>query len=137
MFKVKVARAAAVVLLATGAAVLISCQDQTEPMPGALPSYDDYGDIYGYVKDGFGGALEDAEVTWECMDHTPWINLGTDYTDENGRYECPPCWFEGHGGDDFKGTASKEGYTSDEEEIYDWPPSDPPVRVDFVLYAEK
>jgi hypothetical protein len=130
-------RAAPSVITATGAAVFISCQEQGEPTPGALPSEKDYGDIYGNVQDGLGSPIYNAQVTWECMDHDPWINLGTTYSDEDGYYECPPCWFEGHWSHDFRGTAAKTGYVSDVQYIYGWPPYEPPVRVDFALYAEK
>ena len=102
-----------------------------------MPNEKDYADIYGYVEDGFGTRIYNAEVTWECLGHDPPVNLGTAYTDEEGLYECPPCWFEGHTTHRFRGTASKTGYTSDVKYIDIWPPYEPPVRVDFTLYAEK
>jgi hypothetical protein len=100
MFKVKVARVAALVLLATGAAVLISCQGgPSEPTPGALPETDAHY-VYGYCYSKI-----------YCVTCDDWIYT-EDTSGPNGYYRCDPAppEYSTHHGDDVYAVAF-DGFT--------------------------
>jgi hypothetical protein len=139
MFEVKVARAAALVLLATGAAVLISCQAEvTAPAPpeSEAPSFDVVR-IWGYVEDDFGIRLKDADVEWWCNTCTG-EPIGSDAVDDIGRYDIdppPPFNWGDHDDHDLEGEAYKTGYYGDPQYIDDFDSSAVYQR-DFELYEE-
>jgi hypothetical protein len=141
MFKKKVARVAALVLLVTGAAVLISCQEQDGPTGFMLPETDAEPAFYGYVYHGISHAfIDDADVKWECMTCSPSVLLGEATSGEGGDpgyYDISTeTWFTSHDEHDLRGTASKSGFDDAYAYIEDYVFEDSYPR-DFYLYPSK
>jgi hypothetical protein len=139
MFKAKVARVAALVLLVTGAAVFIACQAEvTAPVPigeTGKTSLDEVG-ISGDVRHGiFNWPIPDVDVHWEC--ETCEKYLGNDATDQLGRYniDYDGDW-SNHDDHNLKGYASKTGYTTATNTITNFQSDDIPYERDFYLYPE-
>jgi len=92
MFKIKAVRFAALVLVVTGAAVFVSCREQGEPTPGALPSTDNP-DYYvdGYCYDTSSSLTDGITRKIYCETCEEWI-----YTEHvsgtlaHGYYKCVP-----------------------------------------------
>ncbi len=138
MFKAKVARAAALVLLATGAAVLMSCQAEvTAPVEEASEEqFDTNHGIEGYVTDAMSSdPIADVDVHWECETCDKF--LGENATDAYGYYEID---YEGdwsdHDGHNLKRYASKTGYQTGTNTITNFQSANMPYRRDFTLYEE-
>jgi hypothetical protein len=139
MFKVKVARVAALVLLATGAAVLISCQAEvTAPAPveGTGKEQLDTPGINGYTYDALTSEeIPGVDVYWECETCPEY--LGDDATDAYGFYEIDYSGdWEDHDGHNLKGYASKPDYSTATNTITNFQSTNIPYRRDFYLYPE-
>jgi hypothetical protein len=129
-----------VVALTVVALIPAACSNEgAGPTTNTLNEGRTDGDIYGYVYDAISNEpLSGVPVVWVCT--TDSAELGSDDTDTNGRYDIYGYgWLEAHGGHDFLGTATAEGYQTGYEWIYNFGtrPNVPPIRRDFYLYPGK
>jgi hypothetical protein len=107
MFKVKVARVAALVLLATGAAVFMACQrGPSGPTPGELPETDAFY-VYGYCYKTLGGTQDGLECKVYCETCDDWVYNPDPNSGPNGYYYCDPAPpdYTTHNGDDVHAVA--------------------------------
>ncbi len=111
----------AVAILAFGA--FLGCQsDVTGPNPGQVlrgaTDEEDYGMIYGYVKDAFNQPISGALVTWYPSGH-PEEPLGSKYTSPMGYYQIDgESWWEEYQDDLLEGTAEHPEYETGYNYIY-------------------
>jgi hypothetical protein len=139
LFKEKVARVAALVLLVTGAAVLISCRAEVtapEPVGGTGKAQLDTPGINGYAHHGITfKELPFVDVEWECETCDEFI--GEDATDAYGFYEID---YDGdwsnHDGHNLKGYASRTGYNTATNTVTNFQSANIPYGRDFYLYPE-
>jgi len=141
MSDIKAVRFAALVLVVTGAAVFISCQEQEAPAGFVLSETDAEPAFYGYVYNALTlDPIDDAYVKWECTTCSPPVLLGEATSGEEGEagyYEIgTETWFTSHDGHDLRGTASKSGFSNAYAYIYDYE-FEVSYQRDFYLYPTK